>query len=44
VISLRPDNRDELLFIAVVWWATLTRNARERAFLLARADACDCKH
>ena len=24
--------------------ATLTRNARERAFLLARADACDCKH
>jgi len=23
--------------------ATLTRNARERAFLLARADACDCK-
>ena len=22
--------------------ATLTRNARERAFLLARADACDC--
>ena len=24
--------------------ATLTRNARERAFLLARADACDGKH
>ncbi len=24
--------------------ATLTRNARERAFLLARADACDSKH
>jgi len=24
--------------------AALTRNARERAFLLARADACDCKH
>ena len=24
--------------------ATLTRNARERTFLLARADACDCKH
>lgn len=24
--------------------ATLTRNARERAFLLARADACDCQH
>ena len=24
--------------------ATLTRNARERAFLLARADACGCKH
>jgi RNA polymerase sigma factor (sigma-70 family) len=24
--------------------AMLTRNARERAFLLARADACDCKH
>jgi predicted RNA polymerase sigma factor len=24
--------------------ATLTRNARERAFLLARADACDCTH
>jgi RNA polymerase sigma factor (sigma-70 family) len=24
--------------------ATLARNARERAFLLARADACDCKH
>jgi RNA polymerase sigma factor (sigma-70 family) len=24
--------------------ATLTRNARERAFLLARAHACDCKH
>jgi RNA polymerase sigma factor (sigma-70 family) len=24
--------------------ATLTRNARERAFLLARADACDCEH
>jgi RNA polymerase sigma factor (sigma-70 family) len=23
--------------------ATLTRNERERAFLLARADACDCK-
>ena len=23
--------------------ATLTRNTRERAFLLARADACDCK-
>ena len=23
--------------------AALTRNARERAFLLARADACDCK-
>jgi predicted RNA polymerase sigma factor len=23
--------------------ATLTRNARERAFLLARADACDGK-
>jgi predicted RNA polymerase sigma factor len=23
--------------------ATLTRNARERAFLLARAEACDCK-
>jgi predicted RNA polymerase sigma factor len=23
--------------------ATRTRNARERAFLLARADACDCK-
>jgi predicted RNA polymerase sigma factor len=23
--------------------ATLTRNVRERAFLLARADACDCK-
>jgi predicted RNA polymerase sigma factor len=22
--------------------AALTRNARERAFLLARADACDC--
>ncbi len=24
--------------------ATLTRNARERAFLIARADACDRKH
>ena len=24
--------------------ANLTRNVRERAFLLARADACDCKH
>lgn len=24
--------------------ATLTRNLAERAFLLARADACDCKH
>ena len=24
--------------------ATLTRNVGERAFLLARADACDCKH
>jgi hypothetical protein len=24
--------------------ATLTRNERARAFLLARADACDCKH
>jgi predicted RNA polymerase sigma factor len=24
--------------------ATLSRNARERAFLLARADACDGKH
>jgi RNA polymerase sigma factor (sigma-70 family) len=24
--------------------ATLSRNARERAFLLARADACDCTH
>ncbi len=24
--------------------ATLTHNLRERAFLLARADACDCKH
>jgi RNA polymerase sigma factor (sigma-70 family) len=24
--------------------ATLTRNERERAFLLARADACNCKH
>jgi predicted RNA polymerase sigma factor len=24
--------------------ATLTRNAREKAFLLGRADACDCKH
>lgn len=24
--------------------ATLTRNVRERAFLLARADACDCQH
>jgi len=24
--------------------ATLTRNARERAFLLARANACDCRH
>jgi hypothetical protein len=24
--------------------ATLTRNARERAFLLARAEACDGKH
>ncbi len=24
--------------------ATLTRNARERAFLLARADACDSRH
>ena len=24
--------------------AALTRNARERAFLLARADTCDCKH
>lgn len=23
--------------------ATLTRNVRERAFLLARADACDCQ-
>lgn len=23
--------------------ATLTRNVRERAFLIARADACDCK-
>jgi predicted RNA polymerase sigma factor len=22
---------------------TLTRNARERAFVLARSDACDCK-
>ena len=24
--------------------AALTRNAREKAFLLARADACQCKH
>jgi RNA polymerase sigma factor (sigma-70 family) len=24
--------------------ATLTRNVRERTFLLARADACECKH
>ncbi len=24
--------------------ATLTRNLRERAFLLARANACDCEH
>ncbi len=24
--------------------ATLTRNERERAFLLARVDACDCEH
>jgi RNA polymerase sigma factor (sigma-70 family) len=24
--------------------ATLTRNVRERAFLLARADACGCRH
>lgn len=24
--------------------ATLTRNERERAFLLTRADVCDCKH
>lgn len=24
--------------------AMLTRNVRERAFLLARADACDCEH
>jgi RNA polymerase sigma factor (sigma-70 family) len=24
--------------------ATLARNAREKAFLLARADACDCQH
>jgi predicted RNA polymerase sigma factor len=23
--------------------ATLTHNVREKAFLLARADACDCK-